>query len=326
MKVLVTGATGFIGYEVARRLAESGDRPRLVVRRPDRAALLSKLDAELIHADLDSPSGLRRAADGVDAVIHLAARATFEDYRVVSPSIVGGSVSLMEAAADAGVRRFVYGSSLLVYGNQSRPIDATTPVGPSLDYGRAKVEAERRLERIAERSGVRLCSVRLSHVYGARDLMFSRISRGRIIVPGSARNFFAHVHVDDAARVLIEAARRDVTGAWPLGDDRSTSWIEFFETLREYYPRLRWSRVPQWLARAGTELLRPLQYVRRRPVLATPGTVVGWNLNAPVAPGVLWNELDLRPLHPTIREGIPAALDASVAYRWLHPVEDRIGW
>jgi len=67
-RVLVTGATGFIGYEVARQLSDRGFRPRLMVRRPERGDLLSGLDAELIHGDLTRPSSLVRAVQGVDTI------------------------------------------------------------------------------------------------------------------------------------------------------------------------------------------------------------------------------------------------------------------
>ena len=90
-KVLVTGATGFIGIEVSRQLAERGLRPRLMVRRPVRGLMLRNLDAEIMQADIRSPESLRRILSGVDTVIHLGARAAFEPYQRLYPSIVQGS-------------------------------------------------------------------------------------------------------------------------------------------------------------------------------------------------------------------------------------------
>ena len=64
-RILVTGATGFIGYEVSRQLASMGARPRLLIRRPLRGALLSSLDAEFMQGDLESPDSLKRAVEGM---------------------------------------------------------------------------------------------------------------------------------------------------------------------------------------------------------------------------------------------------------------------
>jgi nucleoside-diphosphate-sugar epimerase len=328
MRVLLTGATGFIGYEVARQLVRAGMQPRLAVRRPVRGALVARLPAEIVAADLTSPASLARAADGMDAVIHLGARAAFESYTRLRATIVEGSRSLVRAAAAAGVRRFVYGSSLLVYPSLAEPIGPRTKPDPRLDYGRAKLEAERILTEESERSAMSFLAIRLPHVYGARDLFFSQLARGRgrITVPGLGRNRFSHMHVSDAARVLIAAANARLEGAWPVADRQPTTWGEFFAVLREHYPQCRVIALPAWMARAGAELLRPALRLRSRPSLKTPGTVIGWNLNIEVQPDCLWSELGLEPLLPTIATGIPAALDECVAYRWVHPVEDALGW
>ena len=70
-RVLVTGATGFIGYEVAKQLSERGIRPRLLVRRPFRGIILKSLDCELVQGDLLEPQSLKRAVAGIDTIIHL---------------------------------------------------------------------------------------------------------------------------------------------------------------------------------------------------------------------------------------------------------------
>ena len=322
-RVLITGGTGFIGYEVAKRLAECGLRPRLLVRRPLRAPLLSSLDAVLVQGDLESVDSLDRAVVGVDTVIHLAARAVFEEYSLVRPTIVAGSTALMRAAARAGVRTFVYASSLLVYEEQTVPIDANTPATSKLGYGRAKREAEAALAELAASSSIDLAVVRLSHVYGARDLMFDQVRRGRVLMPGNGRNTFPHLHVSDAARVLIRAAERGFTGVLAVADDEPATWKEFFAEVRKYYPRFREVGIPQWMAALATHALTPYRRLRGAPSLHTPEAVAGWNLNLAVKPRLLWNELELEPDYPTIHQGIPAALDECIAFRWVHPVLDR---
>lgn len=324
-RVLVTGATGFIGFELARQLSKQGFNPKLLVRRPLRAAILSSLEAELIQGDLESPQSLERAVQGVDTIFHLGARAIFEEYELVRPTIVDGSVALMQASVAAGVQRFVYSSSLLVYKSQNEAIDHHTPARPESGYGRAKLEAEETLLNMAHQAGMTLALIRLPHVYGARDLMFDQVRQGRVLFPGHGKNFYAHMHIEDAARILIAAAEKGWAGTSPVADDMAVNWNEFFAVIKKYYPRFRSFGMPMSLALLGTRLLTPLRRLSKHPSLYTPDAVLGWNLNLPVKRGLLWNELEMTPNYPTVHQGIPAVLDDCIAFRWIHPIADRTG-
>jgi nucleoside-diphosphate-sugar epimerase len=320
-RVLVTGATGFIGLEVARQLSEQGRRPRLLVRRRARRELFNQLDAEIVEGDLLAPGGLDRAVEGMDEVIHLAARATFERYRRVRPSIVDGSMRLMQAARRVGVKRFTFASSLLVYGSNRSAIGADTAPAPRIGYGRAKVEAEIALRAAAPRE-MALGIIRLPHVYGSRSFLFSQLRRGLVVTPGDGRNTHGHLHVVDAARALIAATTQGWTGTLPVADDSPANWNRFFDVLKENFGLFRRVQVPSRLALIGAPILETLLSARGRPTLFAGDTVRGWLLNLPVEPGLLWRELGLRPLHPTIESGIPASLDDSILFRWKHPLLD----
>jgi len=323
MKVLVTGATGFIGAEVARQLAERGLRPRLMVRRPSRGALLHHLDATLVHGDLQSPESLRKAVAGCDAVIHLAGRAVFEPAHKLMDTFVHGTQALAEAAADEGVTRFVFASSLLVHGSTDIPIDAATVPAPEVDYGHVKVMVENRLAKLEEATGMTVASIRLPHTYGATDQLFGRVRRGFLPIPGRGSPPYGHLHVRDAARVMIAAAETGWAGRSPVADRESVGWDEFLGELQAQMPHLTVARLPASLALAGTTVLNAATGWRSAPSLMTPDTVISWNLSLPVDPTALWSELGIEPELPTYREGIAATLDDCVAFRWRHPVNDR---
>ena len=320
MRILVTGGTGFIGHEVVRRLTDLGMRPRVLVRRISRAPLLSGLDVEAVHGDLMSAPSLERAVADIDVVIHLAGRATFEPVERLRPTIVDGTARLAEAAAAAGVRHIVFGSSLFVHDGAGTVADDTAP-RPVLGYGVAKTEAEQVLRRVSEAGGPTVSVVRLPHVYGPQSVLFGLVRRRLVLFPGRGDNRFAQLHVDDAARVLVAAALREWSGTAPVADLQSPTWNEFFEVLTTYAPRVRVVHVPAPAAIAATAVAGRL-LGRTGPTLVGADTIRGWNLELPVASRRIWDELALEPVHPTVLSGIPATLDGSVAFRWRHPVFD----
>jgi nucleoside-diphosphate-sugar epimerase len=292
LKLLVTGASGFIGYEVSRQLSRNGYRPRLMIRQPGDDCEICRFDADITLADLRHPDCLRQAVKGVDGIIHLGARATFESYNILKPSILDGSIALMEAGIEAGVRRFVYSSSLLVYSDQASLVTADTQVNPVLDYGRIKVDTEKRLSAMAASAGVAFTALRLPHVYGVRDLYFRQLQAGRA----------------DAAAAIIACAEQSYSGILPVGDRLPSTWAKFLDIVRQHYPNARVLMFPQWLAFLATALLTPFRRIRPNPGLETPGAVRSYNFNLAVDPDLLWQDLGLAPRYETIYDGIPAAV------------------
>ena len=306
MNLLVTGASGFIGREVARQLSTGSCRPRLMLRELCDSRDLCHFDADFSLGDLRDPESLRQAVDGMDGIIHLGARATFESYETLRPSILDGSLALMEAAIEAGVKRFVYSSSLLVYSGSTSMVDASTPANPILDYGRIKVDTEKRLSKMAKSAGMRFAALRLPHVYGANDLYFQQIRAGRLILPGLGRNVYTHLHVSDAAAAIIACIEQDYSGITPVGDHRPSTWRTFLKVVAQNLPNARVLVLPQWLALLAAALLTPFRRLRPYPGLETPGAVRSYNLNIAVKPDLLWKDLGLPLQYPTIHEGVPA--------------------
>lgn len=225
MDVFLTGGTGFIGGEVARRLRDRGDRVRALVRDPGRAQRLADLGCELVVGDLSDEPALAAACAGADAVVHGAAlyeigvpadrRAALVDTNVA------GTERVLGAALSAGVRKAVYVSTVAVFGNTRRAVVDETYAKPAdvpstSVYEQTKAEAHRRAGEIARR-GLPLVIVLPGVVYGPGDpSSFGELVRqfltGRLPVLPFPGLGVTPVHRDDVAAGVLLALDAGVPG------------------------------------------------------------------------------------------------------------------
>jgi dihydroflavonol-4-reductase len=157
MKVFLTGATGFIGSHVARALAIEGAQLRMLVRKTSNLANLEGIDGETHVGDLSDPDSLQPALAGCDAVVHVAAdyRLWIPDPKAMYRANVDGTRELLRLAREAGVKRFVYTSSVATMHfrtdglvvNEDTPVALSDMVG---HYKRSKFLAERETVAAAE--------------------------------------------------------------------------------------------------------------------------------------------------------------------------------
>lgn len=174
--LLVTGATGFVGRHLVDRLLESGHRVRCPVRSLERARTSLPPAAELVAGGaIDGASDWSRVLEGIDVVVHLAARAHILEERSADPLAAflevntDGTLNLARAAARRSVRRFVYVSSIKVNGEASgdRAFTANDVPAPMDDYGVSKMRAESGLAELRTGAGLETVVVRPPLVYGA---------------------------------------------------------------------------------------------------------------------------------------------------------------
>ncbi len=216
MKLLITGGSGFIGSRLALAVRTEGHEPVVAGQlnsEPERvrAQELAAAGIPIEQGPLQDPNFARRIAEGCEVIIHLAAaqhEANVPDEYFFDVN-VNGTRTLLEAAKLAGVKRFVYGSTIGVYGEyRGQPLDENTPPRPMNVYGRSKLTAEEVVKSYAQ--ALETSIVRISETYGPGDFrllkLFRAVDRGRFFIIGSGLNQRQTIHVADLVRGLRLAA------------------------------------------------------------------------------------------------------------------------
>jgi len=223
MKFLVTGGAGFLGTALANQLATDGHTVNVLDD-------LSKGDASDLHPDVAFTKGdvdniplLWSLLQEVDCVYHLAARVSVaqsmlhpRDYNRVN---VGGTVSLMEAMRDTGVRRVVFTSSGAIYGRQpDQPVHETNAPHPDSPYAVSKWSAEQYIHTIGELWQIETVALRIFNAYGPRQslpishapvvprFMQQAATGGSIVLFGNGAQSRDFVYVTDVVNAMISAA------------------------------------------------------------------------------------------------------------------------
>lgn len=246
LRVLITGASGFVGRAL---LASAGP---LQFRAAVRTASTNKLAGDqVVVGNIDGQTDWSQALAGIDHVVHLAARVlvmkpTAEDRTEYERTNVLGADRLAQAAAVAGVKRFVYLSSIKVNGEcaAERAFRADDEPQPQDDYARSKLEAERRLSAIGTGSGMAVSIVRSPLVYGpgvrGNFLRLLSLARSGLPIPlASVANVRSMVSVWNLCDLLCALLRseRPMSGVFLVADGEDVSTAELLRRLAQFMHR-----------------------------------------------------------------------------------------
>jgi UDP-glucose 4-epimerase len=223
MRYLITGGAGFIGAALANRLATSGHEVRILddLSAGDPARLLPEVS--FTRGDANDIPKLWSLLQGVQCVYHLAARVSVpesvlypRDYNAVN---VGGTVSVLEAMRDAGVKRVVLSSSGAVYGEQqTQPLHEAMPPDPRSPYAVSKLAAEYYVRTTGILWKIETISLRIFNAYGpGQQLPISHppvipffikqaLRNGSIVVHGEGKQTRDYVYIDDVVNAMVAAS------------------------------------------------------------------------------------------------------------------------
>jgi UDP-glucose 4-epimerase len=223
MNFLITGAAGFLGSTLANQLAREGHQVRGLddLSTGDPQALSP--DVHFTRGDVSDRPKLWTLLQEVDCVYHLAARVSVpesilypREYNTVN---VGGTVSLMEAMRDVGVRRVVFGSSGAIYGTQDiQPLTEGQTPRPNSPYAVSKLAAEYYIRTIGGLWGIETVCLRIFNAYGPGQhlpasnppvvpyFLRQAVRNGTLVINGNGKQTRDYVYVDDVVSAMVAAS------------------------------------------------------------------------------------------------------------------------
>jgi len=282
VRVVVTGGNGLVGHEVIHQLAEQGDEVICLGRKPPETF---NETVRFVEADLGQALECSSLPDRVDAVIHLAQSARFNEFPAGARDMfavnIAAPISLLDWARQAGVRSFVHASSGGLYGNGAEPFKETAPlqIPKRLAF---YLSTKHAIEQLAAAYGEHFSVVALRYffVYGDRQRrtmlmprLVTNVREGNVITLQGADGMRINpVHVRDAAAAAIAAAKKEVAGVINVAGPDVVSLRQIAETIGEHIGR---SPVFQSIEGAPGHLIADTEQMRQRLCIQTVSVSAG---------------------------------------------------
>lgn len=316
MKVFVSGATGFIGIQLVRRLLEEGHSVHALYRTESKADLIRLPGVTLFKGEILDASSLEHALEGCEEAYHTAAFAGVwaKDPDMVYRLNVDGALQVIEIAGRKGVRRVVVTSTAGILGPSDKdPVDESSPAPDSFftDYEASKFRLEQELlGRTAGHPEVVL--VNPTRVYGPGYLsesngvtrMIKQYVEGTWrLIPGNGKSLGNYVYVEDVVSGHLLAMEKGRPGERYVLGGENISYIQFFEYVREASGvSKKLFRIPLPLMLAAAGVMKGLSLISGRPPLIVPALVRKFSHNWIVSSDKAMRDLNYKPR--SARDGI----------------------
>lgn len=309
----VTGATGCIGSALVSRLSGEGWRVVALVRNRERAVHLPKA-VELVEGDLSNWERIAEAMRDCQTVFHLAAKVhaspntPLQEFEQVN---VAGTQNVVAAAVENQVERFIYFSTVAVYGENNEIVDESKFPRPTTPYGASKLDAERIALTATE---LKSTVLRLPVVYGPRDQgnvakLIEAIRRNRYFIVGDGQNLKSMVAVENVVDAALQVAgdERADGEIFNVTDGQPYSQEEIAATIAELLGKRRPAKLPRWpllMAGKAGDLVENLIGIA---LPITSDRVRKLSSNTVFSSAKIERELDFKP-RVTLREGLAQAI------------------
>lgn len=240
MKVLVTGATGFVGSNIVEALLKQGYQVKALVRKTSNIKRLEQKKVELVYGDLLNPESLIIATENVDVVIHAAGilggfNVTLHELRQIH---VKGTQNLLKAAKRNRIKRFILISSIAAVGSVKSVADETTGPRPTTPYDKAKYEGEEIVRRFCNREKIEYTIIRSGFVYGMYEMgkkakLFQLIQNQKFFIIGNGKNLVSFVYAENLTQGILLSLNNSkaINNTYIISDKRPYEMNEFINTI-----------------------------------------------------------------------------------------------
>ena len=242
-KCLVTGGSGFLGSHLVEALAARGDNVRVLVRLTSNTTFLESLGVELVYGDLKDNQSLNRAVQGMERIYHCAAfAADWGPKGEFQATNVIGLRNLLDAALEAGVKKFVHVSTTDVYGHPNYPADETAPYRlRGWHYGDTKIIGEQLVWDYYRDRNLPITIVRPVNIYGPRSTSFvlevaDLLKSGDMVHIGKKEQPAGLAYVTNVVDAILLASDsvNSVGNAYNVSDGLDTSWHKYVNNMAKF--------------------------------------------------------------------------------------------
>lgn len=328
IRYLVTGATGFIGPHLVRKIISQGHYCRCLVRDPKKVEIAESSNLEIISGDITRPETLKGITDQIDCVLHLATLGHMSNFSVPPEMFeavnVSGTINIMNEATATGVKRIVHCSSVAAMGIcKDIPATEDSQCFPHHPYGKSKLKAEEVVRSMVDSQDLPACIIRFSMVYGPGDwrdmLKLTRLAKkGLFPKIGNRPKLTPLIHVDDAIQGILQAADKGKPGeTYLITNNQSESFDVIRKILQEGLGIWRLPLyVPEWAALSMASVIeKTFSLIGKTPPVARK------NIESTIADRVFSNEKARHELgfNPTVdpETGLKETVHWYMRNKWM---------